>query len=146
MRTLTLKDILVKKFHGCYLQKTIENHYQLNTRHGQLIIDLGLVNDEVAKNILIECQEIAETNALNIKVHVVIQPEENIVSYTPADKKQYSKFKQLTQTEVDEKCDFVYIETESGFHIALDFTYIDQVGDFVIKLPNGEEINTKDVR
>jgi len=145
-RMLTLKEIQVKKFHGCYLQKTVENHYELNTANGEKIIDLGLIDEEVAHDILMDCQEIAGTYAFSVKVNVVIQPDENLVSYSPIPSTPKRNFKQLTKTEADEKCDFVYIETESGFHIALDFTYIDQVKDFIIKLPTGEVIDTKDVR
>lgn len=52
----------------------------------------------------------------------------------------------LTQEEVNEKIELIYIETNSGFHIGLDFSYIDQVGDFKITLPTGEEIDTKKLK
>lgn len=57
-----------------------------------------------------------------------------------------SKLIEYTKKEADEKMELVYIETESGFHIGLDFTYIDQLGDFTITLPTGEVINTKDLK
>lgn len=57
-----------------------------------------------------------------------------------------SKITEYTKEEADEKMELVYIETESGFHIGLDFTYIDQVGDFRITLPTGEVINTKNLK
>ena len=57
-----------------------------------------------------------------------------------------SKFTELSKQEADENMELVYIETEMGFHIGLDFTYIDQMGDFKITLPTGEIIDTKDLR
>ena len=53
--------------------------------------------------------------------------------------------KVLTNQQVTDKCELVYIETASGFHIALDVTFIEQVGDFEIILPTGEIISTKDL-
>ena len=60
---------------------------------------------------------------------------------------QGDSFKELTKEEASEKMELVYIETEkSGFHIGLDFSYIDQIGDFLITLPTGEVINTKNLK
>jgi len=56
-----------------------------------------------------------------------------------------TKIKVMNVEQAREKMELVYIETESGFHIALDFSYIDQVGDFKIKLPTGETIDTRDI-
>lgn len=59
-----------------------------------------------------------------------------------------SGFKQLSKEEWDDKTSdgIAYIETDKGFHIALDATFMDQVDDFEIKLPTGEIINTKYVK
>lgn len=54
--------------------------------------------------------------------------------------------KELSKEEMDAKGELVYIESEKGFHIGLDFSYIDQVGDFQITLPTGEIIDTKNFR
>jgi hypothetical protein len=54
--------------------------------------------------------------------------------------------KVLTNEESKDKTELIYIESPLGFHIALDLTYIDQVGDFIITLPTGEVINTKDLK
>ena len=54
--------------------------------------------------------------------------------------------KVLSKQEMDAKGDLLYLELDSGFHLALDFSYIDQVGDFKIELPTGEIINTKDFK
>ena len=54
-------------------------------------------------------------------------------------------FKVMTKEEANEKCELVYIETESGFHIALDLTYMEQVEEFKITLPTGEVIDTRDI-
>ena len=51
----------------------------------------------------------------------------------------------LTKDEANEVMDLIYIETESGFHIGIDASYIDQVKDFKLKLPTGEIINTKEI-
>jgi len=48
--------------------------------------------------------------------------------------------------EAKEKMELVYLESPGGFHFALDFTYVDQVGDFFLELPNGEIFNTGWVR
>jgi hypothetical protein len=57
-----------------------------------------------------------------------------------------SPFKVLSKKEADEKMELEYIETESGFHIGLDATYMDQVEDFKIVLPTGEVIDTNDIK
>jgi hypothetical protein len=51
--------------------------------------------------------------------------------------------KELTKKEADNKMELIYIEMPSGFHIAIDSTYVDQVDDFKIKLPTGEILDTK---
>lgn len=53
---------------------------------------------------------------------------------------------EFTKAQADEKMDLIYVETPSGFHIGLDFTYIDQVGDFKITLPTGEVIDTATIK
>lgn len=55
-------------------------------------------------------------------------------------------FKQYSKEEADEKMELVYIEMPSGFHIAVDFTFIDQVEDFKLKLPTGEELDTNEIQ
>lgn len=50
--------------------------------------------------------------------------------------------KELTQAEAQDKMELVYIEMPSGFHIAIDSTYLDQVEDFKIVLPTGEVLDT----
>ena len=57
-----------------------------------------------------------------------------------------NKFKQYSKEEADDKMELVYLETDGGFHIGLDVTYIDQVGDFTIELPTGEMIETKNIK
>ena len=57
-----------------------------------------------------------------------------------------SNIKEYSQQDALEKMELIYLETDSGFHIALDATYIDQVGDFEIKLPTGEIINTAELK
>lgn len=52
-------------------------------------------------------------------------------------------FKQLTAEEAGEKCELIFLEMESGFHIALDHTFMDQVDEFKLLLPTGEVIDTK---
>ena len=52
-------------------------------------------------------------------------------------------FKQLTEEEAREKTEMIYIEMQSGFHIALDHTYMDQVEEFKILLPTGEVVDTQ---
>lgn len=52
------------------------------------------------------------------------------------------EFTTIPKTTAQETMDLIYIETLSGFHIALDATYLDQVGNFIIELPTGEIINT----
>jgi hypothetical protein len=49
----------------------------------------------------------------------------------------------IPEKEALNKCELLYIETSSGFHIGLDATYLDQEEDFKILLPTGELINTK---
>lgn len=53
------------------------------------------------------------------------------------------EFIEIPEKEALKKMELVYIETLTGFHIALDVTYLEQIGDFEIKLPTGEIINTK---
>ena len=48
--------------------------------------------------------------------------------------------RELTKEEADEKCEFMYIECECGFHFALDATYLDQVGDIVMNCPACDDI------
>jgi len=50
--------------------------------------------------------------------------------------------KELSNIEVEEKCDLIFIEMESGFHLAVDASYLEQVGDFKMKLPTGETLDT----
>jgi len=57
-----------------------------------------------------------------------------------------SKFTQYTEEEARDKMELVYIEMESGFHIAIDFTYIDQVEEFKLILPTGEVLDTKKIK
>ena len=46
----------------------------------------------------------------------------------------------------NEQVDLEIIECDCGFHLGLDATYLDQVGDFVIKCPSCEkEISTEEV-
>lgn len=52
---------------------------------------------------------------------------------------------ELTPDEAKNKMDLVYLEAESGFHIGLDASYLEQMGDFKIKLPTGEIIDTKNL-
>ena len=53
---------------------------------------------------------------------------------------------ELTQEQVREKCDLIYIEMPSGLHIAIDATYIEQVEHFKVKLPTGEVLNTRKLK
>ncbi len=55
------------------------------------------------------------------------------------------KIIEYTEEEAKAKMELIYLETESGFHIALDASYIDQIGDFEITLPTGETIYTEDI-
>ncbi len=48
----------------------------------------------------------------------------------------------LRREEVLEKMELEFIEMDSGFHIAIDVTYIDQVGEFKLILPTGEILDT----
>jgi hypothetical protein len=41
----------------------------------------------------------------------------------------------LSTQEANEKCEFMYIECNCGFHIGLDATYLDQVGDIILNCP-----------
>lgn len=50
---------------------------------------------------------------------------------------------ELTKKEADEKMDLIYIEMPSGFHIGIDESYLRDVGDFKIKLPTGEILDTQ---
>ncbi|HZK70621.1 MAG TPA: hypothetical protein VFD03_03745 [Clostridia bacterium] len=52
---------------------------------------------------------------------------------------------QLNKKQAEEKMELVYIEMPSGFHIGIDFSYIDQVGDFKLTLPTGEILDTADI-
>jgi excisionase family DNA binding protein len=49
---------------------------------------------------------------------------------------------ELVSDEERGKANLIYLETPCGFHIALDASYIDQVGDFTITLPTGETVST----
>jgi hypothetical protein len=51
--------------------------------------------------------------------------------------------KELSKQEADEKMELIYIEMPSGLHIGIDASYLDQVGDFKLKLPTGEVLDTK---
>ena len=51
--------------------------------------------------------------------------------------------KVLTKEEAKDTMELIYIEMPSGFHIAIDATYIDQVKDFTLTLPTGEKLNTR---
>lgn len=54
----------------------------------------------------------------------------------------------LTKEEAHKKCEFVYIECDCGFHLALDATYIEQVDDIVMTCPSCliiDNINTKKI-
>ena len=52
--------------------------------------------------------------------------------------------RELTKEEADEKCEFMYIECDCGFHLGLDATYILQVADIMIVCPSClKEINTE---
>jgi hypothetical protein len=55
-------------------------------------------------------------------------------------------FRQMSEKEAREKMELVYLEMQSGFHIGLDHTYMDQVGEFKILLPTGEVIDTNDIK
>lgn len=54
--------------------------------------------------------------------------------------------KELSKREAKDVMELIYIESDSGFHIGLDLTYLDQVGDFKIILPTGEEIDTSKLK
>ena len=41
----------------------------------------------------------------------------------------------LTTEEAFEKCEFVFIEHDCGFHLALDATYLEQVANIVLNCP-----------
>ena len=53
--------------------------------------------------------------------------------------------KELTKKEAEDKMNLIYIEMSSGFHVGIDATYLDQVGDFKITLPTGEILDTKKI-
>ena len=57
-----------------------------------------------------------------------------------------TKFKILTTIEVVDKTELIHIEMKSGFHISIDHTYIDQVGDFKLLLPTGEVLDTSEIQ
>ena len=57
-----------------------------------------------------------------------------------------SPFTQLTEEQAREKTEMIYVEMESGFHLALDHTYMDQVEEFKILLPTGEILDTKELK
>lgn len=44
--------------------------------------------------------------------------------------------KRLTKKEADEVMDLEYIECDCGFHLGLDNSYLDQLGDIKIHCPN----------
>jgi len=52
---------------------------------------------------------------------------------------------ELPQNEALKRMELIFIEMPSGFHIAIDATYLDQVGDFTLTLPTGEILDTKDL-
>jgi hypothetical protein len=55
------------------------------------------------------------------------------------------ELKELSKQEADTTMELIYIQTPSGFHIGIDATYVDQVGDFEIILPTFEKISTKNL-
>lgn len=48
--------------------------------------------------------------------------------------------KRLSKAEADEKMELEYIECDCGFHLAVDSTYLLQVGDFKLKCPSCKAI------
>lgn len=51
--------------------------------------------------------------------------------------------KRLTRPEANIRMELEYIECDCGFHLGVDATFVDQVGDFVIKCPScGLDIDT----
>jgi len=42
--------------------------------------------------------------------------------------------------EAKEKCDLTFIECDCGFHLGLDNSYLDQVGDIDIRCPACEKL------
>jgi len=55
-------------------------------------------------------------------------------------------YKQLTEEEARDKTEMIYIEMESGFHIAIYHTYMDQVEEFKLILPTGEVLDTETLK
>lgn len=55
------------------------------------------------------------------------------------------KIKEVSKEDANDIMDLIYIESESGFHFAIDATYLDQVGNFIMVLPTGEVISTKEL-
>jgi len=55
-------------------------------------------------------------------------------------------FKQLTEEEARDKTEMIYVEMESGFHIAVDHTYMDQVEEFKLLLPTGEVLDSETLK
>lgn len=131
---------------------TVEHKFGTNTYVGDTIEE---VNKQVAEyctdwwgNEIPKDVNYPEGNDKQI-IEIYFEHSSESISYSETEYGKDSKgngFKQYTKEEADDKMELVYLETDGGFHIGLDVTYIDQVGDFKIELPTGEVINTKDIK
>ena len=68
---------------------------------------------------------------------IIIEQEDDVSN------ENTSPYKELTKEEADDKMNLMYIEMESGFHIGIDATYLEQVGDIELLLPTNEMLKIK---
>ena len=71
-----------------------------------------------------------------------VHTPETITKTIEEYRKQNQGYYQLSEKEAKERCEMVFLETKQGFHIGLDASYLDQVGDFSLELPTEEKIST----
>ncbi len=67
----------------------------------------------------------------------------SLTTENPPEKSEPCSLTEISEEQAKDKMDLVYLETPLGFHIGLDSTYIEQVGDFELNLPTGEILDTK---
>jgi len=115
----------------------------------------GLARDIIAKKMGLDEDSFNEVRVLPISDFMDLCNNEEFeesgswIGYVTievtAKDKSMSKPIEITKEEAESKMELVYIEMPSGFHIAIDASYLDQEGDFTIKLPTGEKLDTKDL-
>ena len=83
---------------------------------------------------------------IDLYFDVEMNGRETLEYFESALQLEGTPFKQLTEEEARDKTEMIYVEMESGLHLGVDFTYMDQVEEFKLVLPTGEIFDSSQMK